>query len=229
MPPGASELAGTAPVTVEELLLRFPDGAPPTGSAGAAVTILLRNGRSEVETLLIERTERPTDPASGQVAFPGGRVEDADGSLRDTALRELQEEVGLTPADLSGLPRFVGTENAFRFGVRVAVFAASLGREGSSPTVLSAEEVAHVFWLPRSALGVTRRVHRETGVGLIEVPATIFEGHVLWGFTRRLIRSFFGLPNEDERGGPAFAPDLHRPGAAADDARDSPGDDSGPP
>jgi 8-oxo-dGTP pyrophosphatase MutT (NUDIX family) len=66
------------------------------------VTILLRNGRSGVETLLIERTERPTDPASGQVAFPGGRVEESDGALVRTALRELQEEVGLTEGDLAG-------------------------------------------------------------------------------------------------------------------------------
>ena len=180
------------------------------GTAGAAVTILLRDGLSEVETLLIERTERPTDPASGQVAFPGGRVEDSDGSLLVTALRELQEEVGLTREDLAGPPRFVGTEHAARFGLRVAVFAAALGPDGRPPSVLSAEEVAHVFWLPRSALLETRRVHRETSRGLVEVPATLFEGHVLWGFTRRVVRKFFDLPTEDEWGGPAFAPDPSR-------------------
>jgi 8-oxo-dGTP pyrophosphatase MutT (NUDIX family) len=174
------------------------------------VTILLREGRSEVEFLFIERTERPTDPASGQVAFPGGRVEESDGSLMVTALRELQEEVGLTETDLAEPLRYVSTEDAVRFGIKVAVFAASLGSGGHPPTALSAQEVAHVFWMPRSALGETRRVHRETVRGLQPVPATVFEGHILWGFSRRLIRQFVGLPTEDEWGGPAFAPDPSR-------------------
>ncbi len=220
MSAGASAQVGSAPATLEELLARVPEVSPPVGTAGAAVTILLRNGSTEVETLLIERTERPTDPASGQVAFPGGRVEDSDGSLSVTALRELEEEVGLTRADLAGSPRYVGTEDAFRFGMKVAVFAAALGPNGAAPTVLSAEEVAHVFWLPRSALGVTQRVHRETPRGLMEVLATIHEDHVLWGFTRRVIRDFFGLPTEDAWGGPAFAPDPSRQrGGDADASR----------
>ena len=210
MASGPVARVGGAPATIAELLSRFPDDSPPAGSAGAAVTLVLRDGASEVETLLIERTERPTDPASGQVALPGGRVEESDGSLRATALRELQEEVGLTPTDLAGSPRYVGTENAQRFGIRVAIFAATLGPEPRLPTVLSEDEVAHVFWIPRSVLGTTQQVHRETGRGLIAVPATVFEGHILWGFTRRVVRGFFGLPAEDEWGGPAFAPDPTR-------------------
>jgi 8-oxo-dGTP pyrophosphatase MutT (NUDIX family) len=210
VPSERARVEGSAPETLSALIARFPATSPPAGSAGAAVMILLRDGASEVETLLIERTERPTDPASGQVAFPGGRVEDSDGSLADTALREFQEEVGLTRADLAGPPRFVGVEHAVRFGIHVAIFTAALGPQGHPPTALSAEEVAHVFWLPRSALAQPRRVHRETAGGLVEVPATVFEGHILWGFTRRVLREFFGLTTEDESGGPAFAPDPAR-------------------
>jgi 8-oxo-dGTP pyrophosphatase MutT (NUDIX family) len=210
VPPGADPAGASPPETAAALLNRFPEASPPLGTAGAAVTILLRDGASEVETLLIERTERPTDPASGHVAFPGGRVEESDGSLSATALRELQEEVGLTRADLAGPLHYVGTENAVRFGIMVAIFTGGLGPGGHPPTALSADEVAHVFWLPRSALEVTQRVHRETVLGLAEVPATVFEGHILWGFTRRVLREFFGLPTEDEWGGPAFAPDPSR-------------------
>ncbi len=196
---------GTAPPTVEGLLGRFPQEAPPVLIAGAAVTIVLREGAREVETLLIERTVNPTDLASGQVAFPGGRVDDGDGSLLATALRELEEEVGVTRADLAGEPRFVGTVPALRFHLTVGVFAASLGADGKPPTPRSSGEVAHVFWLPRSALATTQHVHRETAYGLAEVNATAFEGHVLWGFTRRVIRDFFGLPVEDVVAGPLFA------------------------
>ncbi len=201
--------SGDAPASIADLLGRYPEGAPPVGTAGAAVTIVLRDGRHEVETLLIERAESPTDPASGQVGLPGGHVDDGDSSMGATALRELEEEVGLRRSDLAATPRYVETRLAVRFGLKVAVFAAEIGPAAAPPSAVSPEEVAHVFWLPRSALGVERRVPRDTGVGWIEVPATVHEGHVVWGFTRRLLRDFFGYPAEDELHGPPFAPHLH--------------------
>ena len=47
----------------------------------------------KIYTRLILRAEFGVH--SGQVAFPGGQVEESDGSLWDTALREAKEEVGL--------------------------------------------------------------------------------------------------------------------------------------
>jgi len=180
-------------------------------TAGAAVVIVLREGSSEVETLLIERAEREEDPASGQVAFPGGHVAEGDGSLAVTALRELEEEVGLSRADLSGELRYVDTVLAIRFGLKVAVFATALAPEAQPPTARSAEEVAHVFWLPRSALGTSRPIERETSRGLATVRATVCDGHILWGFSRSVLCQFFGVANEDELIGPVFAPRLYPP------------------
>lgn len=197
---------GSAPRGLPELLARFPALAPPVSTAGAAVVIVLREGRSEVETLLIERAERFEDPASGQVAFPGGHVAEGDGSLAVTALRELEEEVGLSRADFSDELRYVGTELAIRFGLKVAVFATGLAAHAKPPTARSSEEVAHVFWLPRSALAQARSIDRETSRGLAEVRATVFEGHILWGFTRRVLCDFFGVPSQDEAIGPVFVP-----------------------
>jgi 8-oxo-dGTP pyrophosphatase MutT (NUDIX family) len=197
---------GTSPRDLSEILSRFPALAPPVSTAGAAVVIVLREGLSEVETLLIERTERPDDPASGQVAFPGGHVGDGDGSLAVTALRELEEEVGLNRSDLAGELRYVTTVLAVRFGLKVAVFAAALASQAQLPSPRSPEEVAHVFWLPRSALASTRGIVRETTRGPAEVRATVFEGHILWGFSRRVLCQFFGVPTEDEPIGPVFVP-----------------------
>ncbi|HEY1198890.1 MAG TPA: CoA pyrophosphatase [Thermoplasmata archaeon] len=202
---------GTAPETLSELLSRFPALAPPISIAGAAVVIVLRDGRAEVEALLIERAERAEDPASGQVAFPGGHVADGDGSLAVTALRELEEEVGLSRADLAGELRYVNTVLAIRFGLKVAVFATALAPDANPPTARSAEEVAHVFWLPRSALATSRPIVRETSRGLAEVRSTVFERHVLWGFSRRVLCQFFGVATEDEFIGPVFPPRLPPP------------------
>ena len=202
---------GTAPRSLDAILQRFPALSPPVSTAGAAVVIVLREGREDVETLLIERTEQPSDPASGQVAFPGGHVADGDGSLAVTALRELEEEVGLVRSDFRGDLRYVETVLAVRFGLKVGVFAVGLSPDANAPSARSAEEVAHVFWLPRSALADSRPIERETMRGATEVRATVFEGHILWGFTRRVLCEFFGVAHRDEAIGPIFAPHLPEP------------------
>ena len=192
--------------SIDALLERFPTDRPPVSLAGAAVTIVLRDGASDVELLLIERTVAESDPASGQVALPGGHVAEGDGNLARTALRELEEEVGLSEGDLDGPLHYTGTVHASRFGLDVGVFAGRLGARAQPPSLRSPREVAHVFWLPRSALEVVQKVHRDTSQGSIPVNATVFEGHVLWGFTRRVLREFFGYPGEDGSFGALFAP-----------------------
>jgi len=202
--PGPS---AAAPSSVAAWVERFPVLRPPVSTAGAAVTIVLRDGASGVEALLIERAANPEDPASGEVALPGGRVDESDGSLASTALRELREEVGLGAADLSGPLRFVGAVPAPRFRLHVGVFAAVLSSTASPPTVGSPQEVAHVFWLPQDALGESRLVTQE---GARRVVASVHNGHVVWGFTRRVLREFFALPDEDAADGPVLPARAHR-------------------
>jgi len=185
----------TGPEEVRRLIGRFDESSPPHGAAGAAVTIILRSGRSDVEVLLIERAVREGDPASGQIGLPGGRVEEQEGALVNTALRECEEEVGIGAGDLLGLPRFVGFSIASAVGLEVGVFAAELGPAHPGPTARSPIEVAHVFWIPRSALRHHRRVVRETVSGAREVDANVIDGHVLWGFTRRVLLDFFEIPD----------------------------------
>ena len=61
----------------------------------AAVSLILREGK-ELEVLLIKRAEIEGDPWSGQMALPGGRKDASDSSLLQTAMRETEEEVGLS-------------------------------------------------------------------------------------------------------------------------------------
>ena len=175
---------------IESLLAAYPYDAPQSAAAGAAVVILLRDGPGGAETLLIERTERAGDPASGQVSFPGGRVDPTDTTLRETALRELREEVGLDSTDLEGPPRFVSIEDAPRFGMKVGVFAARLAAVSRRVLTPSPTEVASIFWLPHRTLGLPTRLPRETMWGRRDVEAVVFDDHVLWGFTLRVLSDF---------------------------------------
>lgn len=175
---------------LQRLLVRHPLDSPPASAADAAVLIILRAGQSDVEVLLIERSIRPRDRASGQVSLPGGHVEPQDASLRETALRECREEVGLGPADFRGPPRFVLTTDAPHFGLKVGVFATELGPSVGRFIDPSPREVARVFWLPIRSLAMTARVPREAPSGRREFDAVLYEGHVLWGLTLRVLQRF---------------------------------------
>jgi len=65
----------------------------------SAVLIPLYKKNGEYHVLLTKRTEE-LEYHKGQICFPGGSHHDEDGSLKDTALREAYEEVGIRPEDV---------------------------------------------------------------------------------------------------------------------------------
>jgi 8-oxo-dGTP pyrophosphatase MutT (NUDIX family) len=69
----------------------FADRAP----TAAAVLVPLVRREQGLYMLLTQRTAHLTDHA-GQISFPGGRAEPQDGGPVETALRETEEEVGLS-------------------------------------------------------------------------------------------------------------------------------------
>jgi 8-oxo-dGTP pyrophosphatase MutT (NUDIX family) len=76
---------------------------PPAGSGRpAAVLILLADGPSGPDVLLIERAAALRSHA-GQPAFPGGATDPGERSPVETALREATEEVGLDPSSVDVL------------------------------------------------------------------------------------------------------------------------------
>ena len=76
-----------------------------------AVNLLLRDdGGHDVELLMIQRAERDGDPWSGQMGFPGGRMDEVDQNIFATAMREMQASVSLpvVASDVPGLREVVG-------------------------------------------------------------------------------------------------------------------------
>lgn len=80
----------------------------------SAVLISLFPENDTISTLLIKRATYD-GVHSGQIAFPGGKLEESDASLIDTALREAQEEVGIDPFSIEVLgtltPLFIPISN----------------------------------------------------------------------------------------------------------------------
>lgn len=157
---------------------------PSKGEGWAAVAAILRRGRAGIEALFIKRRERPEDPWSGQVAFPGGGFAKDDGNTLNSVTREVEEEVGLrlgVDAEAVGMLNIASPLNRPR--LKVAPYVALLKREVKlNPGV----EVDRTFWAPLAELRedvVEVNVKGER----LKVKAYRYGGEVIWGMTARLV------------------------------------------
>jgi len=78
------------------LVSRAPMLLPDSKRPRAGVLVPLFGGHGGLHCLLTQRTQE-VPHHKGQIAFPGGRLEEGDGDLLACALREAHEEVGLAP------------------------------------------------------------------------------------------------------------------------------------
>ena len=167
------------------------------GVRRAAVALILRVEKDRgLELLFIKRAEYEGDPWSGQIAFPGGRMEAGDASLAETAIRETREETGI---DLAREGMLIGTLDDLRPlrvslpAIMVRPYVALVDR--SDPLMLS-REVALSFWLPFAALARTEAWHEDTVFARgIQINTLVFkhEGHVVWGMTERILTQLLAL------------------------------------
>jgi 8-oxo-dGTP pyrophosphatase MutT (NUDIX family) len=173
---------------------RFPPGYLDGESHPAAVLIpFLRKGNAW-HLLFIRRTERPHDRHSGQVAFPGGGSELQDKDIVAAALREAQEEINLSPADVNVLGRLNDFVTISNYSVTPVVGVIPWPYEFT----LESSEVSRVFSIPLvwlADIGNRRTVMRNLPQ-LGDVPVTYFneyDGEILWGasasFTLELLRT----------------------------------------
>lgn len=158
----------------------------------SAVLVLLRPAGDGLEVLLGERTRRSEDPWSGQISFPGGHRHREDPSLLETALRETREEVNL---DLRGQAEVLGHLAPRSPGnvpemlvVPFVAFASARLEPRPGP------EMTEAFWAPLLGLPPTRgKTVVPTRVGELTVPAFLWQGRVIWGFTYRILEELLHL------------------------------------
>ena len=162
----------------------------------AAVSVILRKRMGEV--LMIKRAERSGDPWSGQVAFPGGRVSAEDGSFRETAERETQEEVGIR---LEESARFLGYMESVRAKTRDIRVAPCVFELTGRVRQRLGDEVASTFWLPLTAAVAAEKrssyVLRRGG-RRISFPSIVYEGQEIWGLTERILSMIVGGGARDD-------------------------------
>ena len=155
--------------------------------ARAAAVLIPVIARPELTVLLTQRTESLSTHA-GQIAFPGGRVDEVDASVVDAALREAEEEIGLDRRFVEPL----GFIDSYRTGTgyRIAPVVA-LVRPGFV-LQLNPHEVVEAFEVPLSFLmDLTnhQRHSREWRGRQRDFYAMPFGERYIWGATAGMLKN----------------------------------------
>lgn len=158
--------------------------AAPPRPAAVLVPVVMRE---PLTVLLTLRTPHLTAHA-GQVAFPGGKVEEHDSSAIETALREAEEEVGLDRRLVSP----IGFLDTYRTGTGYAITPlVALVDRGYHPRP-DPNEVADVFEVPLAFLMEPANARLETRFWRgrdRRFYALSFDGFDIWGATAGMLHN----------------------------------------
>jgi 8-oxo-dGTP pyrophosphatase MutT (NUDIX family) len=139
--------------------------------------------------LLTQRSAHLNDHA-GQISFPGGKIDATDASPLDAALREAEEEIGLSRefVDPLGYLDLYGTS----FGFRILPTVAKV-RPGFKLRINRAE-VDDVFEVPLAFLmnPANHQMHSKEFCGMERsYYAMPFAQHYIWGATAGILRVLY--------------------------------------
>jgi len=131
---------------------------------------------------------------SAQVAFPGGKLEAQDASLRDTALRETFEEVGV-PIDTVQIVRSISQVYIPPSNFYVHPF---IGFTQTTPQFIKQDDEVEALieidlehFLDEQSL-ISKKVKTSYSIE-VEVPAFKLNDYVVWGATAMMLSEFQNL------------------------------------
>ena len=131
---------------------------------------------------------------AGEISFPGGRRDHGE-ELRQTALREANEEIGLRAAaiEVVGALAPVGT-----FVTNYAIYPFVGVLEAPPEWVVADTEVAEVLELPLEAVRAGHGIRRLVRRGIPFRTDTYEVGeHMIWGATARIVADLLARVPED--------------------------------
>lgn len=152
----------------------------------AVLALFYPNQKNKVSLLLTKRANY-NGTHSGQISFPGGKVENSDLNLKETALRETFEEVGVLQEEIHVIREitevYIPPSNFF-----VTPF---IGVLNYKPVFKLNSEVAKIIEIPFSdllddnkiaSISITNSYMKDT-----TVPCFNIDGSIIWGATAMIL------------------------------------------
>jgi len=120
----------------------------PTTPRQAATVLVVRGGADRLEVLMAQRTPKARF-MGGAWVFPGGAV-DGDEDHRAAALREVEEEVGITLADAAALVPFSRWITPPEVSIRFDTYFFVGGAPDSAEVTIDRQEIVDARWFEPS-------------------------------------------------------------------------------
>jgi 8-oxo-dGTP pyrophosphatase MutT (NUDIX family) len=163
-----------------------PQAESAPGARVAAVLLPLVDA-GDPEMVFTRRTEDlPRHP--GEISFPGGMQEEADAGVRETALRETEEELGIPPADVEVLGALAPVHTVVSGILIVPIVGMLEARPSFRP---DEGEIAEVLEYPLSRLiEAEATVEWPIGDHVYRGFAYEMDGNTIWGATAHILHAF---------------------------------------
>lgn len=158
----------------------------------SGVMLLLFDREGELELVMIRRPATMKNHA-GQIAFPGGKKEEGDATVIDTAYRETYEEIGVLPENIE----YIATLSPVYVQVSNFMITPVLGWCKQPPHFrVDSTEVEELILIPvRSIIDKDSYVYRdvETKAGLLSVPGYEIDSSFIWGASGMILSELIDL------------------------------------
>lgn len=146
-------------------------------------------GEDEPPHVVLTRRRADLRRHAGEISFPGGRQDPLDADLKETALREAEEEIGLPRSEVRLLGELPPT-STFATNYMIHPFVGLV--PAGQPWRASPLEVEAVLELSLDALRESRTHTRLERRGIsFETDAYVLDEHVIWGATARILENLF--------------------------------------
>ncbi|CAL2061467.1 CoA pyrophosphatase [Tenacibaculum sp. 190524A05c] len=164
----------------------------------AAVMALFYPDESGDTQFLLTKRASYNGTHSAQISFPGGKYDEVDDSMMETALRELEEEVGVLQNSVEIIRQLSDTYIP-PSNFLVTPFMGFLEKK---PEFIPNEEVAELLEIGAKDLldnsNVSSIVLETSYMKEIEVPCFKFSDHIVWGATAMMLSEIKDLLKEIE-------------------------------
>ncbi|MEM9830770.1 MAG: CoA pyrophosphatase [Bacteroidota bacterium] len=165
---------------------------PPTAQQAGVLLLLYPGADQQLSFPLIQRPQYE-GAHSGQVAFPGGKVEPEDQSIVATARRETREEIGVEVSEgqiLGQLTDLYIPVSQFVVSPVVAYTDQPLAYQPDPTEVAAVLDVSAQSFMRAESHSIQNIQVRNIS---LKVPAYTVQNKVIWGATAMMLSEFFAV------------------------------------